>query len=504
MCARMSDFDITVIGGGPSGYAAAMRAWDFGKRVCLIERARLGGTGVHNGALSSKTMWELSRDYRGATRTDRGFTTTGLEVRYEGVCEAVRQATALKVDHMTRQLRELAAPLPGHHPGSITWIRGTAKFVDAHTLTVEDPDSGESRHVRSAHFIIATGSRPRTLPNIEVDGEAILNSDHIESLSKFPKSLVVLGAGVVGCEYATIFANFGQTKVYVIDRAERILPFEDVDVSRLCSSNFERKGVTIHHRASLVSMHRVDDEVEYTIEHSTGGRETIRVEKALVSVGREPNAGSLDLGAAGVQLGPQGQIVVDDTQTSVPHIWAAGDVTLDIALVSIGEIEGRHAVERICNGDVAPLAYDNLSTIMFLDPEVAAIGINEQDAQKKRIPYRVAVYGYKLVNRAIAMRATDGFVKLLVSDDDEMRILGMRALGVHASTTLEAVSLMMMAGRSVRELAELLHPHPAVTEGLQDCVRMLLGTSIHKPEVFRNDLRLSRVTYADDGQPQVG
>ncbi len=497
----MTDFDITVIGGGPSGFAATMRAWDFGKRVCLVERARVGGAGVHNGALSSKTMWELSRDYRGATRRDRGFTATGVEVRYEAVCEAVRQATDAKVEHITRQLRELAQPLPGH-PGAITWLHGQARFTDAHTLVVEDTVSGESRTVRSEHYVVATGSRPRMLPGIDVDGGAIMTSDHIESVSRFPKSLVVVGAGVVGCEYATVFANFGQTKVYLVDRAERILPFEDPDVSRLCSNNLERKGVTIHHRATLVSMHRVDDGVEYTIEHATGGRETIRVEKALISVGREPNAGSLDLGAAGVELGPQGQIVVEDTQTTVPHIWATGDVTLDIALVSIGEIEGRHAIERICGATTQPLSYDNLSTIMFLDPEVAAIGLNEQDAQKRRIPYRVAVYNYSLVNRAIAMRATDGFVKVLVTDDDEMRILGVRALGVHASTTLEAVSLMMQSGRSVRELAELLHPHPAVTEGLQDCVRMLMGTSIHKPVVFRNDLRLSRVTYADDGAPQ--
>jgi dihydrolipoamide dehydrogenase len=502
MAPVMNEFDITVIGGGPSGYAAAMRAWDFGKRVCLVERGRLGGTGVHNGALSSKTMWELSRDYRGATRRDRGFAAASVEVRYEAVCEAVQQATSLKVEHMTRQLKELAVPQPGH-TGTITWLRGQARFHDPHTISVTDPDMEEVHMVRSAHFVIATGSRPRMLPNIEVDGEAILTSDHIESLSRFPKSLVILGAGVVGCEYATVFANFGQTKVYIIDRAERILPFEDVDVSRLCSNNLERKGVTIHHRASLVDMKRVPDGVQYTIEHATGGRETIFVEKALISVGREPNAGSLDLSAAGVTLGPQGQIVVDDTQSSVPHIWAAGDVTLDIALVSIGEIEGRHAVERICGAATKPLSYDNLSTIMFLDPEVAAIGINEQEAQKQRIPYRVAVYNYALVNRAIAMRATDGFVKLLVTDDDRMQILGMRALGVHASTTLEAVSLMIQAGRSVRELAELLHPHPAVTEGLQDCVRMLLGTSIHKPVVFRNELRLSRVSYADDGKVEV-
>jgi dihydrolipoamide dehydrogenase len=494
------EFDITVIGAGPSGFAAAMRAWDFGKKVCLIERGRLGGAGVHNGALSSKTMWELSRDYRNATRRDRGFSASGVTVHYEAVCEAVRMATDAKVGHMMRQLRELAAPLPGHS-GSITLVRGHARFVDPHTVTVEDHETGESRRVTSSHFVVASGSRPRQLPNIEVDGEVILNSDHIESLSRFPRSLVILGAGVVGCEYATIFANFGQTKVYLIDRAERILPFEDVDVSRLCSNNLERKGVTIHHRASLISMRRVDDEVEYTIEHAGGGRETIRVERALVSVGREPAASGLELAAAGVELNPQGQLVVDDTQTSVPHIYAAGDVTLDIALVSIGEIEGRHAVERICGATTRTLSYDNLSTIMFLDPEVAAIGINEQEAQKRRLPYRVAVYGYALVNRAIAMRATDGFVKLLVTDDDDMRILGVRALGVHASTTIEGVSLMIHANRSVRDLAELLHPHPAVTEGLQDCVRMLLGTSIHKPEVFRNELRLSRVTYSDAGEP---
>ncbi len=492
----MADFEVGVIGGGPSGFAAAMRLWDQGRRVCLIERGRLGGTGVHNGALSSKTMWELSRDYRNACRRDRGYTSERVEVRYEAVCEAVRLATGAKVAHMTRQLRELATPLPDR-PGSITHLRGIARFLDAHTLHIEDADSGEVRRVTCDHVIIATGSKPRLPTNIEVDGRTIMTSDHIESLQHFPRSLVILGAGVVGCEYATIFANFGQTKVYLIDRADRILPFEDTDVSRLCSNNLERKGVTIHHKATLVEMRNIGGEVEYTIEHSGGGRETIRVEKALISIGREPNTAGLDLGAAGIVLGPQGQIEVDDTRTKIDHIYAAGDVTLDIALVSIGEIEGRHAAERICGIAGKSLAYDNLSTIMFLDPEVAAIGINEQEAQKRRVGYRVAVYGYTLVNRAIAMRATDGFVKLLVSDDDEMRILGMRALGVHASTTIEAVSLMMQSGRSARELAELLHPHPAVTEGLQDCVRMLMGSSIYKPEVFRSDLRLSRVSYAD-------
>ena len=494
----MPDFDVCVLGGGPSGYAAAMRLWDFGKRVCLVERARLGGAGVFDGALSSKTLWELSRDYRNAARRDRGFVAEQLEVHFEAVAEAVEQATATKSEQMARQLHELSVPRNGM-AGSITLLQGTGRFIEPHTVQVEGTVPGQSRRVSAEHFIIATGSRPRELDTVPVDGTTILTSDHIGTLKRFPRSLVILGAGVVGCEFATVFANFGQTKVYLIDRAERILPFEDADIARLCSTNLEAKGVTIHHRASLVSMQRVGDEVEYTIEHHTGGRETIRVEKALVAVGRVPNTERLGIDQVGVKQGERGHILVQDTQTSVPHIHAVGDVTLDQALVSVGEIEGRHAAEKICGQADGPLSYGNLSTIMFLDPEVAAIGLNEQDAQARRIPYKVAVYNYSLVNRAIAMRATDGFVKLLVTDDDDMRILGMRALGVHASTTLEAVSFMIQYDRSARELAELLHPHPAVTEGLQDCVRMLVGSSIYKPFVFRSELRLSRIGYAEQG-----
>jgi len=494
----MSDFDVCVIGGGPAGFAAVMRLWDFERRVCLVEKGRVGGAGIHNGALSSKTLWELSRDYRNATRRDRGYFAEHIEVQYAAVAEAVDQATSAKTEQMARQLRELAHPRFGHR-GSITLLQGAASFVDPHTVHVEGMESGQSRHITADHFIIATGSQPRSLPGVEIDGVSILTSDHIGGLKQFPRSLVILGAGVVGCEFATIFANFGQTKVYLIDRAERILPFEDADIARVCSTNLEAKGVTIHHRAQLVSMRRVENQVEYTIEHHTGGRERIVVDKALVSIGRVPNTSGLNLAAAGVEVGDRDHVRVADTRTNVPHIHAVGDVTLDTALVSVGEHEARYAASLICGQVAGPLKYDNLSTIMFLDPEVASIGLNEQEAQRARTPYRVAVYNYALVNRAIAMRATEGFVKLLVTDDDDMRILGMRALGVHASTALEAVSFMIQHGRSARELAELLHPHPAVTEGLQDCCRMLTGSSIYKPCVFQSDLRLSTISYSDRG-----
>jgi dihydrolipoamide dehydrogenase len=492
------DFDVCVIGCGPAGFAAAMRCYDFGKRVALIEKGPLGGAGVFNGALSSKTFWELSRDYRNARRLDRGFRAEHVEVDFDAVRSVVDQACEEKTRQISRQLDALANPLPDA-PGSIRRFCGFARFLDPHTVQIEGTGGAQSWRISADHFVIATGSRPRDLPNIEIDGRSIITSDHIGSLDEFPRSLVILGAGVVGCEFATIFANFGQTKVYLIDRAPRILPFEDSDIATLCAKNLEAQGVTIHRQAKLISMRRVPSGmVEYTIEHATGGRETICVEKALISVGRVPNTETLDLDKAGVQLNDRGYIVDEDTRTNVPHIYAVGDVTMHLALVNVGEIEGRHAAERIGGMEDRALSYENLSTIMFLAPEVAAIGLNEQDAQAKRIPYRVGVYDYSLVNRAIAMRATEGFVKLLVSDDEELRILGMRALGTHASTTLEAVSLMIQHGRSARELAELYHPHPAITEGLQDCVRMLLGTSIYKPSVFQSELRLSRIHYADE------
>lgn len=473
-----------------------MRCWDFGKRVALIEKGQLGGTGVYNGALSSKTFWELSRDYRNAQRLDRGYRAERVEIDFGQVAAVVERACNEKDRQMARQLEALSTPRPGC-PGSIQLFHGAASFVDPHTLHIDGAHQGW--HLTADNFVIATGSRPRELPNIVIDGRTIITSDHIASLDAFPRSLVILGAGVVGCEFATIFANFGCTKVYLIDRAPRILPFEDADIANLCATNLEARGVTIHRQAQLISMRRIGEgreaQVEYTIEHATGGRETIVVDKALISVGRVPNVEHIGLDKAGVKLGERGEIEHTDTRTSVPHIYAIGDVTLDIALVNVGEIEGRHAAELICGRELPPLSYENLATIMFLVPEVAAIGLNEQLAQQKRIPYRVGVYDYSLVNRAIAMRSTEGFVKLLVTDDDEMRILGMRALGTHASTTLEAVSLMIQYGRSARELAELIHPHPAITEGLQDCVRMLLGTSIYKPMVFQSQLRLSRIHY---------
>ena len=482
----MKRFDLAVIGGGPSGFAAAMRGLDFGKRVALIERGRLGGAGIFNGALSSKTLWEMSELYKQTRHTGYGYTVRDCELSYSAVINEMHRAVASKHVQLREQVNHFQRKEQLHE------FQGHGKLLNAHEIEVTLNEGG-TETLHAEHIVLAIGSRPRYLPEIPIDENIILTSDGIASLPDFPKSIVILGAGVIGCEFATIFSNYGRTKVYLIDKEERILPFEDEDISHALAANLEKQGVVIHRGASLESMKTVEGRVEYVLNYKDGRREIHTVDHALVSVGRVANTDKLGLENAGVKLNERGYCIDQDTQTSVPNIYAVGDFTADISLVNVGELEGRYAVERIFGHPAHELIYENISTIMFLNPEVAAVGLNETQARKKKIPYRVAVMNYRYINRAIAMGKTSGFFKILVTDDDQMKILGMRVMGNHASSTSQAIALMIALGEGVHKLAELIFPHPSVPEGIQECARMLMGKSIVKPEVFHLDLHCYRV-----------
>lgn len=483
----MFQYDLCVIGAGPSGYSAAMRGIDLGKKVLLIEKDRLGGAGIWNGALSSKTLWELSEAYKITRSMNKGFAVYDSELNYQDVIAQMRQAVNEKYTQLKAQVDAL------QRAGKLDFVHGTAKFKDKNTLSVELNEGGSAEYT-AENVLIAIGSRPRYLPEIPIDEKNIVTSDGISSFEGFPDSLVILGAGVIGCEFATIFSNFGQTKVYLIDKQDRILPFEDEDVANTVAKNLEANGVTVHRNSSLKEMKQVDGKVEYSILCEDGREEVYTVDKALVSVGRVPNVENIGIEEIGMELDKRGYAIDEDTQTSISNIYAIGDFTADIALVNIAEMEGRFAVERIYTDSPTPMTYDNISTIMFLNPEVAGVGLNEIQAKRKGIAYRCAKMPYSLVGRAIAQRNTMGFFKILVSDDEEMRILGMRAMGNHASSTIEAMALLIKLKKGIRELADLIHPHPSITEGIQECARMLLGKSVMKPSVFNQEMNCYRVS----------
>ncbi len=481
----MEKFDVCVIGAGPAGFAAAMRAIDFGKRVALVERNKVGGAGIFDGALSSKTLWELSESYQLTHNTNLGYTVYDSEVHFSSVMHQAHRAVAEKHVQLKKQIAYF------QKSGQLSFFNGHAKFASKNEIDITDAE-GAKQTIWAENTVMAIGSRPRYLPHIPIDEKIIMTSDGVSALPDFPKSIVILGAGVIGCEFATIFSNFGKTKVFLIDKEERILPFEDEDISHAVAANLEDNGAVIHHGASLEKMSIVNGKVEYVLSFKDGRQETHTVEKALISVGRVSNHENLGLEAAGVVLNDRGCIDDEHTRTNVPNIYAVGDFTADISLVNVGELEGRHAIERMY-GKPKELVYENISTIMFLNPEVASVGLNETQARKKKIPYRLASMHYRYVNRALAMHKLDGFFKILVSDDDEMKILGMRVMGPHASSTIMAVALMISMDIGIEHLAELIFPHPSIPEGIQECARMLMGTSIVKPEVFNLDVRCYRV-----------
>lgn len=478
----MEKFDLVVIGAGPSGYAAAMRALDFKKRTLLIEKNRVGGAGVTNGALSSKTWWELSREAASFRKNLKRFNIQEPEINYKEIQSEVRRAVEERRGMLEDHLHQMQ---DSRHAHLLSYKRGTARLLDQHEIEITNGGSREK--VWAENIILATGSHPRYLPDLPIDERIVMTSDGIENMDDFPESMVIVGAGVIGCEYATIFSGFGKTKVHLIDKGDRILPFEDDDIVRVIERNMENSGVLIHRNSRLVRMEIKNSRVEYELEYNDGGKEIFNVEKALVAVGRTPNYEELWEDKVPINITKRG-IEDNDTQTNISNIYAVGDLTSDISLVNVGELEGRYAVEKIFGNPERKLVYENISTIMFLSPEVAGVGLNETSAREKGIDYKVVTLDYSCIPRAIAKRNTQGFIKLLVTNDAEMKILGLKIIGNHASSAMQAVALLISMEKGIDELAECVHPHPSITEGIQECVRMLLGKSLFKPDAMKGKL----------------
>ncbi len=474
-------FDLCVIGCGPAGYAAAMRSYDFDNHVCIVEGEKVGGAGIHNGALSSKTMWEIAKDYSIAKKTNSGYSASNISINYEKMRSTVLQAVDEKQYQMRSQIETFAKK--DDSKKSLTLIKGWGKFSNKKTIIVSK-HNGEMIEIEADNFIIATGSHPRKHPTLETDGERIINSDHILNLKTFPKRLLIIGAGVVGCEFATIFAEFGETKVHLLDSQERVIPFEDDDVSEYAGKMLEDIGVTIHHTANLREVHKYDTHLDVILDHNDGHTEVIAIDTILISIGRVPTVKKLGLPNIGVEINERGMIDVDENCKVSESIYAVGDISGGAALVNIAEMEGRYAAKAIEDKTRYPLRYRNISTIMFFNPEISLIGMNEKDCKKKKIPYKVVFYKHALLSRAIAMRDTDGFFKIIISDEEDPQVLGMRAAGPQAAASVMYIATLMDQKAKLSSIMKTVHPNPSITEGIQECLRTLLGKSIYKPEAF--------------------
>lgn len=474
------DAPVVVLGAGPGGYAAAMRCHDLGLPVVLVEADAVGGAGLARGALSSKTWWHLANDYARACSADRGYRVKVEGPSFRAVAAEVDEAVRERRAHLEHQLEVLEAEGP-----SFRLLRGRGHVEGPRRVRIREK-SGSECIIDARAVILATGSTPRRPEAYRFDGDRIATSDDLDSWPEFPKRLLVIGAGVVGCEFATVFARFGPTRVELVDRQPRILPFEDEDVSAHVRDAFEKLGVSVHAGARVEALHVEGDEVVCALRMGEARRE-VRADRCLVAAGRIPVTDALGLASVGVTPEPNGALAVEGTRVrGTDWLYAVGDLTADIALVNVAELEGRHAAESIAGLAPAPVPFDAISAIYFLHPEVASVGLGERAAIERCVDVDVAVIANRLVNRNVSMRATEGFLKLLAAPDG--RLLGLRAVGPQASSAAQGIALLIDRGGTARDLARCIHPHPAVPEGLQECARLLLGESIHKPHVFGPEL----------------
>ncbi|MCK5111005.1 MAG: NAD(P)/FAD-dependent oxidoreductase [Arcobacteraceae bacterium] len=479
-------FDVCVIGCGPAGFSAAMRSYDFGNHVCIVEGNQIGGAGIMDGALTSKTMWELSSNYAVAKRTDRGYIASRLTVDYTKVRDTVFEAAMDKRYQMLSQIETFSKK--ENSTKSITLIKGWAKFNKDKSVIVAQHD-GTFVKITANNFIIATGSHPRKHPTLPIDGKKIITSDHILNMKKFPKRILIIGAGIVGCEFATIFANFGKTKVHLLDSQPRVIPFEDDDVSDYVDKRLSTIGVNIHHQASLREVRDEKTHLDVVLDYKDGHTKVIVVDTILVSIGRVPTVKKLGLENIGVDINERGTLNVDSNCKVSDNIYAVGDISGNVALVNIAEMEGRFAAKAIESKIGFPLRYRNISTIMFFNPEIATIGLNEKECQEQKIAYKVVFYKHSLISRAIAMRETDGFFKLIVTNEENPKVLGMRAAGLQAAASIMYIATVMDHKHNLKEILKTVHPHPSMTEGIQECLRTLVGKPILKPEAFPNHIK---------------
>jgi dihydrolipoamide dehydrogenase len=479
-------FDLCVVGGGPAGIAAALRAEQHNKKVCLIEKHKVGGADLWDGALQSKTMWEMAKFYDRiktfGSLMYKPESIHGLEVNEEMMHASLNRASQTRQAQILEALSE----------SGVEVFKGTGEFQSPNLIHVHSRDRSKApQPVNADYFIIATGSVPRVHPQYAANGTTIQTSDHIMR-TPVPKSMVIIGAGVIGCEFASIAANLGKTQVSIIEKSQRMLPNEDEDVASYVEDLLAKKGVIFHHNASLHKLESFDEgtpeaHVRYTIKNTkTGDLQSFDVERALISIGRVPQYSGLGIEKAGCSV-KNGKLEVDPFGRCVPcnHIYAVGDATVDIALVNMGENEAIAAVDHIYRPRrEIPPDTQNLSTIMFLDQEVASVGLSEKQCKEKNIAYIAARYGYDFVTRAVCMGAAEGFVKILVTNDRQKTVLGVRAVGAHASSIVELASLAIHNQQSVYDMGELLPAYPAMTQGFQECLRVLVNKSILKPNVF--------------------
>jgi dihydrolipoamide dehydrogenase len=459
-----TEVDVLVIGAGPGGYVAAIRAAQLGKSVAVVEKADLGGVCLNVGCIPSKAMIHAAHTYEQAQHTaNMGITMENVKVDFAKVQEwkngIVKQLTG-----------GVASLFKGN---KIQVIPGEALFVSENEVRVFH--GYDVNRYRFNHCIIATGSRPIELPAFPF-GKRVLSSTEALSLTEIPKSLVVIGGGYIGIELGTVFAKFG-TKVTILEGSDQILPGFEPEMTRLVERKLKKLGVEINAKALAQGMEEKEDGVIVTAEVK-GEQKQFEAEYVLVTVGRRPNTDELGVRDIGMNLTDRGYIVVDKQgRTNIPNVYAIGDIVAGPALAHKASYEGKVAAEAIA-GRPSEVDYKAIPAVVFSDPEIASVGISEKEAKEQGIDYVAGRFPFAANGRALSVNAGEGFVKLIAEKGTNL-VLGAQIVGPEASNIIAEIGLAIEMGATLEDIELTIHAHPTLGEVTMEAAELALGHPIH-------------------------
>ncbi len=457
---------ISIIGGGPGGYVAALKAAQLGAQVTVIEQAEVGGTCLNRGCIPTKTLIASAEVlHKAKNLADYGIDSGGsFSPNLAKIMERKDRVVSVQVKGIRALFKSW----------NIALVEGKGALVSPGRIQVRKRE-GIEETVEADTMIIATGSRPAQIPLFPFDGKDILSSDDVIAMREIPGSLLIVGAGVIGCEFAALFSEFG-TRVTMVEALERALFTEDIEVSELLEREFKKKGVTLMTGVRVAKVEQGEGGLHALL---SDGREVI-AEKVLVSVGRSFNTEDMGLEAVGVQTGNRGEIIADGKmETAVKGIYAVGDVVGGMLLAHKASQEGIVAAHNACGGEMT-MDYSVVPSAIFTSPEIASVGLREHQAKEKGIPYVTGHFLYRALGKAHAAGEISGFFKI-IADPGSDRILGAHLMGAHASDLIHEIAVAMQAGLKARDVAGTIHAHPTFSEGIREAFEDIHGEAIHVP-----------------------
>ncbi len=459
---------LTIIGAGPGGYVAAIRAAQRGARVTVVEDAEVGGTCLNRGCIPTKTLISSAEALVHARRAvEFGLEITG-DISYN--LSRIRERKDKVVSTQVKGIKGL------FKSWGVSLIEGRGSLLSPDAVRVVRKD-GATMDVISDRIIIATGSRPAKIPGIPFDGESVITSDDAVQLKNIPKSLLIIGAGVIGSEFAFIYRTFG-AEVTLVEMMPRALSTEDEEMSGIIEREFKKAGIKL---VANVKVEGVEKDAEDMMVATLSGGRQVKAGMILVSIGRSMNSENMGLETVGMIKGRRGEIIVNEKmETSVPGIYAIGDVTGKILLAHVASHQGLVAVENALGGD-EKMDYAAVPSGIFTMPEIGSVGLREKEAVEKGIKIRIGRFPYRALGKAHAMGEIAGMVKV-VADETTDKVLGVHICGAHATDMVHEGALAMKMGATAKDLGHMIHAHPTLSEATMEAAEDVHKMAIHSPK----------------------